>query len=300
MVALSALLFGVSVMSLCWYFLRHQEVKSLVSERVASIPAGLQFPFSFDGKNHQDSAGNILSLDESYVSKTSRKLYLTGFRSLKAVKTFNWIIRLCYLIPLLMTLYGAVTGNLSFSFLLRGFILGCALFFAANFYIRIRLEKRRKDMSRALPQLFDLLIVSLESGLNFTAALPRVLTELEASNPLIQEFQVMHHEYLGGIQLAQACDRLSRRCESPDLAIILSAIVESEQLGASLSNVLRVHAYQLRDKYRQRLREKAHQLPVKLIFPMMLIFVTIFTMTLGPSLFRFKNMTSDAKTGGAS
>ncbi|MBI3307013.1 MAG: type II secretion system F family protein [Candidatus Omnitrophica bacterium] len=291
MIALSALLFSISAMSVCWYFLRQQQLKSLVSQRVASVPAGLNFPFSFDGTRPAESNhGNLISLDQSYGSKAIRKLYLTGIRSRKAIKTFQWIIRLCYLIPLSVTFYIAVLGNFSLQFAIRNFVLGCALFFFANFYLRIRFENRQREISKVLPQLFDLMVVSLEAGLNFTAALPRVLDELEKSNPLVQEFQIMHHEYLGGIPLSQACDRLSRRCESPDLVVILSAIVESEQLGASLSNVLRIHSYQLRDKYRQRLREKAHQIPVKLVFPMMLIFITIFAMALGPSVYRLKNM----------
>lgn len=294
MILLSAILLAVSTACVLWYFLHSQQIKSLVSERVANVPSGLHLPFSLTENTQVDASGEgTISLDESYGNKTARRLYVAGIRSHKAIKTFNSILRLCYLLPIGLTLYGTVSGDFSLIFAIKSFVVGCVLFFLAHFYIRMRHDKRQKDITLVLPQLFDLLIVSLEAGLNFTAAMPRVLMELDNSNSLVKEFQAMHHEYLGGLPLPQACDRLARRCESPDLAVILSSIVESEHLGSSLSHILRIHSQELRDKYRQRLREKAHQLPVKLLFPMLLIFITIFTMALGPAIYRFNNMNSD-------
>ena len=106
---------------------------------------------------------------------------------------------------------------------------------------------------------------------------------MSQKEPIVKEFDHMHHELMGGLSLPQACDRLARRCEVPDLSVILISIVQSDQMGSGLAQVLRVQAHELRDKLRQRMREKAYRIPVKLLFPMVLIFMTLFAMTLGPA-----------------
>jgi len=82
------------------------------------------------------------------------------------------------------------------------------------------------------------------------------------------------------------------------LSVILISIVQSDQMGSGLAQVLRVQAMELRDKHRQRMREKAYRIPIKLLFPMILIFITLFTMTLGPAFLQLStSIREDVKTG---
>jgi tight adherence protein C len=145
---------------------------------------------------------------------------------------------------------------------------------------------------RSLPQFLDLLLISVEAGMAFTAALERVIKEVDPREPLTREFSQMYHEFLGGLPLSEACERMTKRCQVPDVGIVLSSIVQSDQMGASLGNNLRIQSGDLRDKYRQRLRARAHKIPVKIIFPMLLSFGMIFFLTLGPAFYQLQYLLS--------
>jgi tight adherence protein C len=296
MLVSAAFLFAVSAGCGVWYVLRMRALRFSLSERLAHLPRSLNFPYNFQNTDQVEASHSVMSVEESYENKLSRKLYLAGFRDKAMVLKFQWILRLCAILPGLMLFLGILSGSLSTMLIVRAAMIGVGLLYMVNFYVGIRRKKIISEMNRTLPQMLDLLIVSMEAGLNFSAALPRVLQEMDTEDSLIKEFRVMNHEYLGGLSFAQACTRMGKRCDFGDLSVILNAIIESEQTGASLAYVLRIHAHELRDKYRQRMREKAHKLPVKLIFPMMLIFITIFTIALGPSVFRMKGYISDFKS----
>lgn len=292
----AAFLFSISAGCAVWYVMHLRAVKFSLSERMAHLPQALHFPYSFQESDQVESPESLISMEESFENKLTRKLYLAGFRNKKNVTQFQLMLKLSMIIPGAMLFLGILSGSLSTSLIIRAAVIGVGLLYVSQFYIRIRRKKIESQMTQTLPQVLDLLIVSMEAGLNFSAALPRVLQEMDPRDFLIKEFRVMNHEYLGGLSFAQASTRMAKRCEFSELSVILNAIVESEQTGSSLAYVLRVHAHELRDKYRQRLREKAHKLPVKLIFPMMLIFITIFTIALGPSVFRMRGYVSDFKS----
>ncbi len=296
----SAALFAVSAGCLAWYVLHLRELRSLVSHRMSVLPQNLSFPYNFNPASEKEVATeDVVTLEDSYANKLTRKLYLAGIRDRKKLPLFQTLMRLSYVAPVVVLVVGIFVGGLKPALLLRTALIAFQFFFVGHMIIHGRRKKLERTITKTLPQVLDLLIVSLEAGLNFTAALPRVLDEMDPANPLIKEFRMIHHEYLGGLSFAQACDRMSRRCDYADLSIIMSAIIESEQTGASLANVLRIHSHELRDKYRQRLRERAHKLPIKLLFPMMLIFITIFTIALGPSVFRMKQHIGDFQTPGS-
>ncbi len=286
----SAALLAVSATCMAWYGLHVRATRALVTNRLAHLPQGVSFPYNLNSSDSAERASNaVMSLEDSYKTKMARKLYLAGFRNKKSSTFFQWLVRLSVITPIIIVLTGFLTGTFTPNLAIRAAVVGFGFYFVSHFFLKSHRQKIERQMTRTLPQVLDLLIVSLEAGLNFTAALPRVLDEMEQNDPLIKEFRILHNEYLGGLSFAQACGRLVQRCDISDLSVIINALVESEQTGASLAHVLRVHSGDLRDKYRQRLREKAHKLPVKLIFPMMLIFLTIFTIALGPSIYQLNN-----------
>lgn len=288
----SAVFLAVSTSCMAWYFIHAREAKMSLSGRIAVMPRTFSFPYALGqaaGQNPENDP--TMTLDESYGSKLSRSLYLAGFRAKKTTLFFKWLQRLSLIVPGVILLIGVGTNSISLALFVRMAIIAGGFNYVSHFFIKTRRTKIAEEISRTLPQVLDLLIVSLEAGLNFSAALPRVLNELEPNDILVKELRVMHHEYLGGLSFAAVCDRISRRCDMNDLSVVMTAVAESESSGASLAHVLRIHSHELRDKHRQRLREKAHKLPVKLIFPMMLIFLTIFTIALGPSVYKMKQQT---------
>lgn len=282
----AALLMAAATGCLAWYFLHLREVRSSVSHRLAAVPQNLSFPYNLNATEEPPPISGM-TLEESFENKLTRKLYLAGIRSKKAVFYFQWLHISSILAPIIILVIGSLSGLTPLIFF-RALVTGFSLYFLPHFYIRMRRNKIIKQITKTLPQILDLIIVSVEAGLNFTAALPRVLNEMDPADMLIKEFRLMNHEYLGGLAFSQACQRMEKRSEVTDLSLILNAVMESDQTGSSLANVLRVHAHELRDRYRQRLREKAHRIPVKLLFPMMLIFITIFFIALGPSMYRLQ------------
>lgn len=286
---LPAILFGICVGCFCWFLVHYYQTRSLVSGRISELPGKLSFPYDITQKlsSLESKKTEPLTLDDSYQNKIARQLFLGGFRNQAHVRVFRFLTKLGFILPLILILFFSLSGSLTSKNLALSVFLGCGIALYVQFILGILKRSRQKRISRSLPQFLDLLVVCIEAGLNFTAALPRVLQEFDPKEPIAKEFNLMHYEFLNGIPLAQACERLAKRCDVVDLSIILNAVIQAEQMGAALANTLRVQASELRDKYRQRMREKAHQLPLKLVFPAFLIFITIFIIALGPPLSKF-------------
>ena len=283
---LVALSIGLST-ALAAYVVAHKRVqRKLVSERL-SPTTGLAFPYpvgapSAERKNEVTTTGKM--------SRYDKELFLAGLRNKKHTKFFQIIRQASLLAPIAVILLNLFLGHLTPQLMIRAAIAGVFLYVGSVVMLGIIRRKRQHIMLRTLPQFLDLLLVCVEAGLGFTAALERVIKEVDMKNPLTMEFSQTYHEFLGGLSLGEACNRMDKRCQVPDLAMLLASIVQSEQMGSSLGNNLRVQAADLRDKYRQRLRARAHKIPVKIIFPMLLSFSMIFFLTLGPAFYQITHI----------
>ena len=281
MLFLTAVFFGVSIACTTWLVARAYQNRRLVGGRLSEI-SGMSFPYNIYGMSTASvKRSYAITLDKLGHDKITKDLFLAGLRQQKNIQFFFFLIKLSIIVPMAMILLYALTGSLSFKKIILATGVGCVMFLYVHLTIRLLKQKRQKQILRTLPQFLDLVVVCVETGLSFPAALERILKEMDPKEVLIQEFSVMYHEYLGGLPLAQACDRLNKRCQVPDLSILLSAIVHSDEMGASLGNTLRTQASELRDKLRQRIRTRAFQVPVKVLFPMMLIFVAFMLLNLG-------------------
>jgi tight adherence protein C len=143
-------------------------------------------------------------------------------------------------------------------------------------------QARRKVIGKALPDVLDLLCVSVEAGLGFDGAMQKVAEKFPG--PVASEFGA----YLRDVRLGQARDvalrAMAARCGVAELQTTVAVLIQAERLGASLARVLRVQSEELRVRRRQAAQERALQIPVKLIFPLVLfIFPSIFVVLLGPA-----------------
>lgn len=145
-----------------------------------------------------------------------------------------------------------------------------------------RIKRRKKEILLALPNALDLLTISVEAGLSFDAALTRVVDKYQ--NALAQEFtQVLNEVRLGRPRL-EALDDLGKRCQVDELTSFVQAIIQSEQLGVGIANVLRIQSEEIRRRRRQRAEELGQKAPLKMLFPMVgCIFPTLFIILLGPA-----------------
>ncbi|MBJ7610610.1 MAG: type II secretion system F family protein [Candidatus Dormibacteraeota bacterium] len=146
-----------------------------------------------------------------------------------------------------------------------------------------RIRKRQKEILLALPSALDLLTISVEAGLAFDAALSRVTDKYQ--NALSAEFtQVLNEVRLGRPRL-EALDEMGRRNKVDELNNFLQAVIQSEQLGVGIANVLRIQSEEIRRRRRQRAEEAGQKAPIKMLIPMIgCIFPTLFIVLLGPAV----------------
>jgi len=145
--------------------------------------------------------------------------------------------------------------------------------------------QRQKKVTNSLPDTIDLLTVSVEAGLGFDGALSRVIEKMPG--PLSYEFENVLQEIKVGKSKKEALKDMANRICVPDVTTFVSSIVQAEQFGVSIGNVLRIQSEQMRQKRRQRAQEKAMRAPVKMLIPMVLfIFPTLFAVLMGPVVIR--------------
>ncbi|HEY8691398.1 MAG TPA: type II secretion system F family protein [Chloroflexota bacterium] len=143
-----------------------------------------------------------------------------------------------------------------------------------------RQEARQKAIQRALPDALDLIVVSMEAGLALDAALAKVVEKTKG--PLSQELQRMLREMQLGKPRREAMRELGLRTGVKDLIAVVNAIAQADQMGVSMTELMRTQAAEARTRRRQRAEEKAHQAAVKMIIPLITcILPSIFIVTGG-------------------
>ena len=144
-------------------------------------------------------------------------------------------------------------------------------------------KQRGKEIQKALPDVLDLLTVSVEAGLGLDAALVRVVERRKG--PLSDEFGIVLREMRVGTPRREALKQLAERVRVDDITSLVSAIVQTDHLGVGIANILRIQSDQSRVKRRQRVEESAMKAPIKMLFPLVFfIFPTLFVVLLGPAV----------------
>lgn len=171
-----------------------------------------------------------------------------------------------------------ITNSLLYG--IGGIVIGYLLL---DFYLNNGIAKYQSAIEKELPDALDLLTISIEAGLGFDAAMQRVVQK--ATGPLAIEFNQAIQEMRIGKTRREALRDMSARNGVRDLDKFVDAILQADQLGVSLGNVLRTQSDQIRVLRRQKVEEKAMKAPVKMLLPMVLfIFPVIFIVILGPAI----------------
>jgi len=155
-------------------------------------------------------------------------------------------------------------------------------FFLPNLLLQSRIDRRQKEIRKAMPDALDLLTICVEAGLGFDGAMSRVNQKWD--NELSLAFgRVLREIQLGKLR-REALRDMADRIGIPEMTSFVAAIIQSEQLGVSMAKVLRIQSDQMRIKRRQRAEEEAHKAPIKMLFPMvLLIFPALLVILLGPA-----------------
>lgn len=156
-------------------------------------------------------------------------------------------------------------------------------YMAPEFWLGRRVKARQKIIVLQLPDVLDLITISVRAGLGFDAALGKVVEKMKG--PLPDEFRRALAEVRMGKARRDALRDIVPRTEVQALTNFISAVIQAEQLGVSISKVLQVQSEQMRIDRRQRAEEMAQRAPIKMLFPLIgCIFPTLFIVILGPAI----------------
>lgn len=176
-------------------------------------------------------------------------------------------------------------GSLSWPFgrkLILAFVFSLIGFYFPQLMLSSQISRRQKEIRKAMPDALDLLTICVEAGLGFDAAMAKVSEKWEtqlsmAFARVIQEIQ------LGKVR-KEALRDMADRIGLSEMTSFVAAVIQSEQLGVSLSKVLRIQADQMRIRRRQYAEEEAHKAPIKMLIPMAgLIFPSLMIVLLTPA-----------------
>ncbi len=167
-------------------------------------------------------------------------------------------------------------------FSLLGALIGM---FYPLIWVNDQVSKRHLQISRALPFNLDLLTLSVEAGLDFTAALDTVVKKGKGG-PLREELQMVLKQLKMGKTREECLKSMIVRVDLPSLTTFVTALIQADKMGTSLGKVLRIQSTQLRIERTQRAEKLANEAPVKMLFPLIAcIFPTVFMVLFGPIVF---------------
>ncbi len=183
-------------------------------------------------------------------------------------------------LALLMVATGAQPAGKGLFFGAAG---AAAFFLLPDTYLGMKQRARQDEIVAALPDVLDLMTVSVEAGLGFDAAVAKVCERMHG--PLVDEFRTVLHEMRIGESRVKALKNMADRVDAPECATFVRSIVQADQLGMSLGRILRVQAQDMRHKRQMAAEERAMKAPIKMLFPTaVFIFPAMFIVALGPAM----------------
>jgi tight adherence protein C len=228
----------------------------------------------------------ILGENPNSKSKWGTLLVQAGYRKPNAVLALQgWRILLAVLLPgafLLIAPYLKWDGVRQLAALLAFIAAGL---FLPHWWLLRRIKWRQEEISDALPNALDLMVVCVEAGLGLDATIQRLAEEQQfTKQALSEEFQIASQMTRAGRPRSESLLALKERVGLAEMSSLVVVLLQAERMGTGIARSLRVHADSLRTKRRQRAEERAAKIPVKMIFPLvLLIFPATLLVLLGPS-----------------
>jgi tight adherence protein C len=170
-------------------------------------------------------------------------------------------------------------------------VIGTIVAVAAGWYLPFQVVKdqaarRLQEIDYQLPELIDLLVVTVEAGLGFVGSLQMAATRI--TGPLGEELQLTLQEQRFGLSVNEALMNMLARVDTPSMRSFVRSVVQGETLGVSIGALMRDLALEMRRRRRQNAQERAQKAPIKILFPLVfLIFPAMFVILLGPAMFLF-------------
>jgi len=172
------------------------------------------------------------------------------------------------------------------SMALPGLLIGAMIlgYYLPQVWLNMAISGRKQKITDGFPDALDLMVVCVEAGLGLDQALARVGLEVKSGHPQLgEEFGLLNLELRAGLSREQALRNLVSRTDLEDIRTLVALLIQTDRFGTSIGQALRVHSDSMRMKRRLKAEEKAAQLPVKLMVPLILfIFPSLMVVIIGP------------------
>jgi tight adherence protein C len=259
-----------------------------------TVPAGS----GFEGADELKSVRTSVDRLAGYLGATvGRRLSRLGERELRERlisagmytsspgRIFGYQVILGVGVPVAWLWLAGLAGVSALLFVAGAIVLAATGWIIPLAFINYTRRKRLETIEYDLPDLIDLLVVTIEAGLSFTAALRMAADRL--TGPLAQELRLTLQEQAMGLTLSETLRNLVRRAETPGTRSFVRAMTQGEQLGVSTGQILRNLADELRKQRKAAAEERAQKAPIKMLFPLLIfIFPSMFVIILLPALLR--------------
>ncbi|WP_294122147.1 type II secretion system F family protein [Sphingomonas sp.] len=200
------------------------------------------------------------------------RLVAAGYTQDSAPRIYS-LIRLMAVLGFPIAAIGFMWAGGSSPSAIKIYLVGmiAALFglYLPSLWIRAKADRRQQDIINGFPDALDLMLVCVEAGLGMEAAFSRVGMEMTRSHPLLAEqFGSVVLELRAGRSQEDALRRMADRAGADEIRAFATLLIQSNKLGSSIAQTLRVYASEMRERRRMRAEEKAHRLPVLLSIPL--------------------------------
>jgi tight adherence protein C len=224
--------------------------------------------------------GTLGIFDENSVRKllVSAGMYRVSPRMLLGYQS---LLAIC--LPALWV-WLAITAHMKTALAVFGFLIAFIVgWIGPKFIVQNRADVRIGRIDYDMPELIDLLVVTVEAGVSLAAAFQMASERLKG--PLGEELRIVLQEQRMGLQLLQALENMLNRADTPAMRSFVRAMVQGELLGISVGQILRSLAIEMRKRRRAKAEEQAQKAPLKILFPLIfLIFPAMFVVILGPAV----------------
>lgn len=244
-----------------------------------------------------------LSLEDTKSDKLKQKLRAAGYTSPAAPKIFTLVrLGLTLGLPTIYVLLSASSSEpLSFLQLyVVGSLIALAGLYLPNIFVQAQADRRQEEVTNGFPDCLDLMLVCVEAGLGLEAAMDRVGREMVYSQPLIS--QLLSNVTLllrAGAQRDEALRQMGDESGVEEVRSFATLLIQSDKLGTSIGDTLRVYADEMREKRRMRAEEKAYRLPVLISIPLVVCMLpTMIGVLMLPGAVRIVREMLPALTGG--
>ncbi|SEJ79635.1 tight adherence protein C [Propionispira arboris] len=253
----------------------------------ASEKADKPLPFSFVWEM-------VHQMEEVIIRFVPQRVYqIVAERILQAGKQHIWNVNDWVCLLLIASLVSVLFMSFfAFSVMNLSFLQGVTLVFSSALiggglplvFFDSLIATRRKKIIRQLPEVLDLLCVSVEAGLSFDGAMAKVVERMQG--PLIEECQKMLRDIRMGMTRRMALTNMSDRCGRPEVYLFTAAVIQADRLGVSMGKTLLIQSENMRERRRQTVKEQALKAPVKILLPLAIfIFPVLFMVVLLPTVF---------------